>query len=69
MKPNGRDHTTDPVLKRLAGLDHDGLIFASHQQARGPDEAVYGDNPPVPSDPPPRIPVRARLRLLFYPIT
>ena len=51
MKPNGRDHTTDPVLKRLAGLDHYALIFARHLQARGPDEVVCDDSPPVPSDP------------------
>jgi hypothetical protein len=36
MKLNGLDHTTDPVLKRLADSDHDTLILARRLQARGP---------------------------------
>jgi hypothetical protein len=35
MKPNGRDYTTDPVLKRLADSDHDTLILARRLQAEG----------------------------------
>ena len=37
MKPNGRDHNTDPVLKRLVYSDHATLILARHLQAQGPD--------------------------------
>jgi len=36
MKPNGRDHNTDPVLKRLVYSDHATLILARHLQAQGP---------------------------------
>jgi len=36
MKPNGRDYTTDPVLKRLAYSDHVTLILALRLLARGP---------------------------------
>jgi hypothetical protein len=36
MKPNGRDYTTDPVLKRLAKSDHTTLILGRRLQARGP---------------------------------
>ena len=35
MKPNGRDYKTDPILKRLADLDHATLILARRVQARG----------------------------------
>jgi hypothetical protein len=33
MKPNGRDHKTDLVLKRLADSDHAALILARRLQA------------------------------------
>ena len=36
MKPNGRDHQIDPVLKRLAESDHATLMLAHHVEARGP---------------------------------
>jgi hypothetical protein len=36
MKLNGRDYTTDPVLKRLVNSDHATLILARRLQARGP---------------------------------
>jgi hypothetical protein len=50
MKPNGRDYTTDPVLKRLANSDHATLILARRLQARSPFTEgfqiidVYGDD-------------------------
>ena len=34
MKPNGRNYTTDPVLKRLADSDHAALILARRLHAR-----------------------------------
>jgi hypothetical protein len=37
MKPNGRDYTTNPVLKRLAKSDHTTLILACRLQARSPN--------------------------------
>ena len=36
MKPNGRDYTNDPVLKRLADTDHAALILARRLHARSP---------------------------------
>jgi len=36
MKPNGRDYETDPVLKRLVGLDYANLTLARCLQARDP---------------------------------
>ena len=36
MKPSGRDHKTDAVLKRLVDLDHATLILACCLQAQGP---------------------------------
>ena len=36
MKPSGRDHKTDAVLKRLVDLDHAALILACCLQAQGP---------------------------------
>ena len=36
MKPNGRDYTTDPVLKRLADSDHATLVLTRRLQARSP---------------------------------
>ena len=36
MKPNGRDYTTDPVLKRLADSDHATLILARRLHAQSP---------------------------------
>ena len=36
MKPNGRDYTTAPVLKRLADSDHAALILARRLHARSP---------------------------------
>ena len=36
MKPNSRDYTTDPVLKRLADSDHATLILARRLHARSP---------------------------------
>ena len=35
MKPNGRDYQTDPVVRRLAELDHATLILARRVQAQG----------------------------------
>ena len=36
MKPNHRDYTTDPVLKRLVDSDHATLILAHRLQSRSP---------------------------------
>ena len=57
MKPNGRDHKTDPVLKRLADSDHATLILARRVQARGshiegfPDLDEHGEGDGIDQGP------------------
>ena len=41
MKPNGRDYTIDPVLKRLAHSDHATLTLARRLKARSPHTAGF----------------------------
>ena len=50
MKPNGRDHKMDPVLKRLVDLDHATLILARCLQAQGPYTEGF-QTIDVPSEP------------------
>jgi len=38
MKPNGRDHKTDPVLKRLVALDHANLNTAQVPDVHDEDD-------------------------------